>query len=197
MNASCRPTLLQRVVFEGTGLGLTLAKAYTELLGGSISLSSAIGKGSTFRVILPYKSDMVPEKTAVELTPDQKTTSKSQASILIVEDDDSNAMYLQLALKQTGIKLIRVENGLKAVEICRNDPGIQLILMDIRMPVMDGIEATKTIRQFNREVIIIAQTAYVFSDERYKAIEAGCNDFIAKPVNRDQLIKLVKGQLKY
>lgn len=182
--------------YEGTGLGLTLAKAYTDLLGGSISLSSAIGKGSTFQVTLPYKSVVVPEKTAVKLTPDQKTTSESQASVLIVEDDDSNAMYLQLALKQTGIKLIRVDNGLKAVEICRNYPGIQLILMDIKMPVMDGIEATKTIRQFNREVIIIAQTAYVFSDERVKAIEAGCNDFIAKPVNRNQLIKLVNGHLK-
>ncbi len=180
--------------YEGTGLGLTLAKAYTELLGGNIALSSAIDKGSTFQVSLPYKAVVETEIATPEPSLQQNTPSESQ-SLLIVEDDDNNALYLELVLKQMDIKLIRVDNGLKAVQLCRTEPGIKIILMDLKMPVMDGIEATKTIRQFNREVVIIAQTAYVFSDERYKAIEAGCNEFIAKPVNRNQLIKLVEGYL--
>lgn len=178
--------------YEGSGLGLTLAKAYTDLLGGSIALESKPEKGSTFTVVLPCGPILAVEKVESHSTFDALPVAEQQHLVLIVEDDEANAYFLRSALRISGLKVIEAANGKEAVEICKNTPSIKLILMDIKMPVMDGFEATKRIREFNKEVIIIAQTAYAFSDDRQKAMQAGCNDYMAKPTPGRQLLKMVK-----
>jgi CheY-like chemotaxis protein len=115
----------------------------------------------------------------------------NKLKILIAEDDIISQRLLTEMIKIFSSKVLTVWNGLKAVEICRNQPDIDLILMDIRMPKMDGLEATRQIRQFNDKVIIIAQTAYTLTNDMIKAIDAGCDDYISKPINRNLLMALI------
>lgn len=115
--------------------------------------------------------------------------------ILIAEDNKVSELFLTVAVKVFSKDVLIVRTGAEAVEACRCHPDIDLILMDIQMPEMDGYEATRQIRQFDKDVIIIAQTAYVLTENREKAIEAGCNDYIAKPINKDLLIALIKKYL--
>jgi CheY-like chemotaxis protein len=115
-------------------------------------------------------------------------------TILIVEDDDANYKFLEIIITIAGYKVVRAENGKDAVEICRND-NISLILMDIRMPGMDGLEATKLIRNFNSSVPVIAQTAYAFTNDERASIKAGCNMFITKPLNRKTILSIIDGYL--
>jgi CheY-like chemotaxis protein len=114
------------------------------------------------------------------------------AKILIAEDDDASEILITKALGIISKEILIAKTGLEAVEICRNNPDIDLVFMDIKMPLMSGYEAAKKIRQFNNDVIIIAQTAFGLSDSRKKAIEAGCNDYISKPIIKSALIKLIK-----
>jgi CheY-like chemotaxis protein len=114
---------------------------------------------------------------------------------LIVEDDEISYSLLTKMLQKISKEVLYVITGFEAVEACRNNPDIDLVLMDIRMPKMDGNEATRQIRQFNKDVIIIAQTAYAFAGDREKAIEAGCNDYISKPINSTSLFELIKKHL--
>lgn len=111
--------------------------------------------------------------------------------ILIVEDDQVSEMLLSLVARQISKHILKVGSGLEAIEACRSYPDIDLILMDIKMPEMDGYEATRQIRNFNKDVIIIAQTAFVLPSDRKNAIEAGCNDYIAKPINPELLHSMV------
>jgi CheY-like chemotaxis protein len=115
----------------------------------------------------------------------------NKLKILIAEDDIISQRLLTEMIKIFSSKVLTVWNGLKAVEICRNQPDIDLILMDIRMPKMDGLEAARQIRQFNDKVIIIAQTAYTLTNDMLKAIDAGCDDYISKPINRNLLMALI------
>ncbi len=181
--------------YEGTGLGLTLAKAYTELLGGSIALESKPEKGSIFTVVLPCGPISDAEKVVSPFNFDALPETEKQHLVLIVEDDDANAFFLRSALRISGMEVLEASNGKEAVEICKKTPSIKLILMDLKMPVMDGFAATRHIRLFNKDVIIIAQTAYAFSDDRQKALQAGCNDYMAKPTPGKQLLKMVKDYL--
>ena len=112
-------------------------------------------------------------------------------SVLIVEDDEISSIHLTELLKVAVKKIGTAKNGQEALDACRKDKSIDLILMDIKMPVMDGIVATKMIREFNKDVIIIAQTAFAFEEDRQNALAAGCNDFISKPIKKDKLIKLI------
>jgi CheY-like chemotaxis protein len=116
--------------------------------------------------------------------------------ILIAEDDDGSAKIIIQALKIISQEVIRVTNGTEAVEACHNNPDIDLVLMDIQMPKMDGYEATRQIRQFNTAVIIIAQTAYAAPGNLENTILAGCNDYIAKPIRRDKLLELIQKYFK-
>jgi CheY-like chemotaxis protein len=115
-----------------------------------------------------------------------------ELKILIAEDDEISAKLIARAVKLYGREVLNVINGVEAVEACRNNPDIDLVLMDIKMPVMDGYEATRQIRQFNTDVVIIAQTAYAMAGDREKTLEAGCNDYIAKPINKTLLKALMK-----
>jgi CheY-like chemotaxis protein len=120
----------------------------------------------------------------------------NKLKILIAEDDIISQRLLTEMIKIFSSKVLTVWNGLKAVEICRNQPDIDLILMDIRMPKMDGLEAARQIRQFNDKVIIIAQTAYTLTNDMLKAIDAGCDDYISKPINRNLLMALINKYFK-
>jgi len=176
---------------EGSGLGLSITKAHVKALGGKISVESEPDKGSTFIFKIPYMS-----------VREQKETEASQASVpgvsykgitlLIAEDDESSYLYLKIILEKENFVLIHTVDGEETIEAVRNNPGISLVLMDIKMPGMDGLEATAEIRKFNKTIPIIAQTAYALSDDDEKAKEAGCNDYISKPINRSKLIELIE-----
>jgi len=112
--------------------------------------------------------------------------------ILIAEDEEVSQILIDNYIKTFGKEILTAKTGLEAVEICRANPDIDLILMDIRMPHLDGYLATKQIREFNSEVIIIAQTAYSLMGDREKSIDAGCNDYVSKPINKEELQALIR-----
>lgn len=177
--------------FEGTGLGLAISKAYAEILGGSIRVESKENEGSTFRFTIPWISQEL-EKKEKDSKPTMHTGAfLKKSKVLIVEDDDVNSAYLKKILKPLCQSVLHASNGQDAINLCLLDKGIGIILMDVKMPGMDGYEATKKIREFNKDVIIIAQTAHAFKGEREKAMDAGCNDFITKPFYLEDLTDII------
>jgi hypothetical protein len=183
--------------YEGSGLGLSIAKSYVEMLDGKIWLESEEGKGTTFYFTIPYNAVSEEKGVIIDAAFEkEKEVEIKNLKILIVEDDEISYSLLIRTVRKISTEVLHAITGFEAVEACRNNPDLDLVLMDIRMPVMDGNEATRQIRQFNKDVIIIAQTAYAFSGDREKAIEAGCNDYITKPVNRTLLYELIKKHIK-
>ena len=184
-------------LFEGSGLGLSIAKAYVELLGGSIHVKSEEGKGSIFYFTVPYygENPLKQENKPVEWINIAEIKDKA-IKILIAEDDEDSALLISMVVKMFAEEVYLVKTGIEAIEACRNHPDLDLLLMDIKMPEMDGYEATSYIRQFNPDVVIIAQTAYALSGDREKAIIAGCNDYIAKPIMKEQLILLLQKYIR-
>ncbi len=177
--------------FGGLGLGLPVAQTYASLLGGKIWVESQPNMGSIFYFSIPFKAQPevfseinVPKQTKIQSNWNNKT-------ILIAEDILSNFEYLKAVLKCTGVKTIHVSDGLQAVEQCKANPDINLILMDIQMPVMDGCEATKQIRTFNKAIPIIAQTAYSLNFDRELVMECGCNNYLVKPIAAKELLDII------
>ena len=116
----------------------------------------------------------------------------NKIKILIVEDDEISFILIKLILKEASREILHAKSGTEAIELCRNNPDIDLILMDIKIPVLNGYEATRQIREFNSDVIIIAQTAYGLTDDREKAITAGCNEHLSKPLTKKKIFSMIQ-----
>jgi len=183
--------------YQGAGLGLSITKAYVEMLGGRIWVESEEGKGSVFYFTLPYNTIPEQKSRAQNTIPSKEVLSlDNKLKILIAEDDEIAETLISILVKGIAKEILIVRSGFKVIEACHKNPDIDLILMDIQMPEMSGYQATEKIREFNKEVIIIAQTARGFLGDRQKAIEAGCNDYIAKPIDKVELLALIHKYFK-
>ena len=185
--------------YNGSGLGLSISKAYVELLGGSLRVESAVGSGSKFLFSIPYN----PPIFQLSGTPSSPLTlgnelldSLSGLTILIVEDHLESSYLMSKSLSDESCIILYAANGLEAVKLVKKFLQINLVLMDIKMPVMDGLEATRHIKQMRPDLPVIAQSAFTSYEDREKASEAGCDIFITKPINKIELIKLIKKLMK-
>ncbi|MBU1012128.1 MAG: response regulator [Bacteroidetes bacterium] len=177
-------------LYEGAGLGLSITKSYVKMLKGKIWVHSEEGEGSEFYFSLPYKYTKH-HKDKEDIAINKSAMNKlKQITLLIAEDQESSDAYLTAIVKDNCKKIYHVQTGVDAIKICQNEK-LDLILMDIKMPIMNGYEATRAIREFNRDVIIIAQTAYAMPGDKEKALEAGCNDYISKPTKKDALLAII------
>lgn len=183
-------------VHQGSGLGLAIAKSYIEMLGGVITVSSEVGLGSTFTFSIPYTKQLVKGSNDKDIITKEPKTALSNLSVIIAEDDETSKMYFELIFNNEFKNITYTKTGKETIDKCRENPEINIILMDIKMPGMNGYDATREIRKFNSDVIIIAQTAFGLTGDREKAIEAGCNDYIAKPIKKEELEIIIKKHFK-
>ena len=176
--------------YGGTGLGLTICKNLVHLMGGELKLESEVGKGSRFIIVLPLWSIATKEEKKEAVAPEKKEKDWNNKVILIVEDEESNYSFLEHVLRRTGVTTLWAKNGKEGVNLATSEK-VDLILMDIRMPGMNGYEAAEIIKKEKRSIPIIAQTAYALKGEKELSIDSGCDDYISKPIDISQLMKIL------
>ncbi len=187
----------RRKVFQGAGLGLAISRKLVELLGGEINVKSVEGEGSVFYFTIPLKlQEGMPSKRSLK-KPLFESFDWKKYTILVVEDEYSNIEVIKAFLRPTAVNVVYAEDGDQAVSCLKTDSSIDLILMDLKLPVMDGVIATQTIRAFNNKVPIIAQTAYGVSHQRIETLKCGFNDYVTKPLDRERLLTSIDHHLKH
>jgi CheY-like chemotaxis protein len=177
--------------YGGTGLGLSISKALVEKMGGVITLKSEVGKGSVFSVCLPQEiidhSQIKPNKSIEAIN----LLKRSEKAILIVEDEINNFLYVEEFVAGKFARTFHARNGQEALEMVADNPNIKLVLMDIKMPVMDGYEALQLIKVRNPDIPVIAVSAYALIEDKEMALNAGFDGYVSKPIKRDDLLRVL------
>lgn len=185
----------QAIKVGGLGLGLAISKAYVELMEGSIYMESNVGEGSVFTFSIPLNFDT--SMPVMKIVPKvEEFGSNETGTILIAEDDNINYLFFEKIMQFKSYTILRASNGQEAVTICTENPDIDLVLMDIKMPVMDGYQAFSEIKKIKPNLPIIAQTAYSSIEDKNKIIDAGFSSYITKPLNRDKLFEMINQFMK-
>ena len=183
--------------YEGAGLGLSITQAFVIMLGGTIRVESIDGTGTTFSFTLPYNPVNAPKSSSPDLQEARAPGILPHLCILIAEDDEVSTVLLKRNLTGENFTILCAVNGWEAVELVQHHPEINLVLMDIKMPVMNGFEATRLIKQQRPDLPVIAQSAFTSKEDKEKAKKAGCDSFITKPIKKNELLQMMLDLFKW